>query len=295
MNARALTEALAGKWHGGYGTAKCPAHDDRTPSLSVRDAGNGRVLVHCHTGCEQEAVLDALRGRGLWDGDRHSELTDDRRFGTPRRRRPKPDDNPNGEAALRIWHESKPALGTLVQTPYLRNRAITLPPPPSLRYHPALNHGPTGLLLPAMIGGVQGPDGKIRGIHRTYLRGDGETKAPVSQAKMMLGKCAGGAVRLAKAGKTLAIGEGIETALSVQQETGIPTWAALSTSGLKALILPSDVRGVVIFADADEAGEKAAQEAARRFSAEGRTVRIARPPEGAGDFNDILQKEAAHE
>ncbi len=39
--------------------ARCPAHDDRDPSLSVRDAGD-RVLVHCHAGCPAGAVVSAL-------------------------------------------------------------------------------------------------------------------------------------------------------------------------------------------------------------------------------------------
>jgi hypothetical protein len=47
-------------------TACCPAHEDRTPSLSLTDAPDGIVLVHCHTGCSQEAVIAALRARGLW-------------------------------------------------------------------------------------------------------------------------------------------------------------------------------------------------------------------------------------
>ena len=44
---------------------RCPAHDDKSPSLSVRDAGD-RILIHCHAGCYPEDVLDAL---GLTWGD----------------------------------------------------------------------------------------------------------------------------------------------------------------------------------------------------------------------------------
>ena len=47
-------------------TACCPAHDDSNPSLSITDAVGGRVLVRCHAGCSQDAVIDALRARGLW-------------------------------------------------------------------------------------------------------------------------------------------------------------------------------------------------------------------------------------
>lgn len=43
----------------------CPAHDDRNPSLSV-DEKNGRILVHCHVGCEGNTVIDVLKERNLW-------------------------------------------------------------------------------------------------------------------------------------------------------------------------------------------------------------------------------------
>lgn len=39
---------------------RCPAHDDRRPSLSVSN-GNGRVLLHCQVGCTIEAILGALK------------------------------------------------------------------------------------------------------------------------------------------------------------------------------------------------------------------------------------------
>jgi hypothetical protein len=39
--------------------ASCPAHDDKTPSLSVTQTGN-RVLLHCHAGCTPESICSAL-------------------------------------------------------------------------------------------------------------------------------------------------------------------------------------------------------------------------------------------
>jgi len=50
----------------GHGLVHCPAHDDANPSLSVREADDGRTLVRCHAGCDQDAVIAALRARKLW-------------------------------------------------------------------------------------------------------------------------------------------------------------------------------------------------------------------------------------
>ena len=40
--------------------AQCPAHDDRNPSLSIREGDDGRALIHCHAGCKTEEVLLAV-------------------------------------------------------------------------------------------------------------------------------------------------------------------------------------------------------------------------------------------
>lgn len=40
--------------------ARCPAHKDRSPSLSIRELDDGRVLIHDFGGCSVESVLDSL-------------------------------------------------------------------------------------------------------------------------------------------------------------------------------------------------------------------------------------------
>ena len=45
--------------HGKY-VARCPAHEDRSPSLAIKDCGDGRILLHDFAGCETEDVLSAL-------------------------------------------------------------------------------------------------------------------------------------------------------------------------------------------------------------------------------------------
>ena len=58
---------------------------------------------------------------------------------------------------------------------------------------------------------------------------------------------------------------------------------------------PEDVLQVIIAADADDAGKIAAREAAQRFIAEGRHVKVCLPPDDAGDFNDVLMASAGSE
>jgi hypothetical protein len=42
------------------------AHDDQPPSLSIADGADGKILVRCHAGCSQAAIIEALRAKGLW-------------------------------------------------------------------------------------------------------------------------------------------------------------------------------------------------------------------------------------
>jgi P4 family phage/plasmid primase-like protien len=66
MDAEAIAHALKGKKNGKGWSCHCPAHDDRNASCSVSEGDDGKVLIRCHTGCAQSAVVDALRLRGLW-------------------------------------------------------------------------------------------------------------------------------------------------------------------------------------------------------------------------------------
>jgi putative DNA primase/helicase len=265
--------------------ACCPAHDDRNPSLSISETSDAKVLVRCHRGCDQERVISVLRARGLWPekGTRLRLRPVSRR---DLERQVVEADTKRSAAALAIWRSAGPAQGTQVET-YLGSRGLILPPLPNLCFHPDLKH-PSGGIWPAMVALVtRGSDNVPLAIHRTFLARDGAGKAPVKPDKMMLGPCGGGAVRLADPTHVLMVGEGIETCLSVMASTGLPAWAALSTSGMRALDLPDEVREIILLADGDEPGERAAGEAGLRWKREGRKVRISRPPRGL-DFNDIL-------
>ena len=286
-SAETIAKALGGRKAGAGWMARCPAHDDRKPSLSVATGKNGKVLFRCHAGCDQARVIDVLRSRGLWEPrDRHSIRSHASKPDHSADTAPERDNHRRTEAALRIWQASVPANGTLAET-YLQSRGLHLPLVPTLRFHARLKHS-SGGVWPALVALVtRGADDTPLAIHRTFLARDGSGMARVDPQKMMLGPCRGGAVRLGGPGDMLMVGEGIETCLAAMQATRHPAWAALSTSGLRALDLPDTVREVIVLADGDDAGEAAAREAALRWKREGRSVRIARPPRGC-DFNDLL-------
>lgn len=57
-----VTDRVAGLKATGEGRwmARCPAHEDRSPSLSIRETGHGQVLLHCFAGCDTEDILTAV-------------------------------------------------------------------------------------------------------------------------------------------------------------------------------------------------------------------------------------------
>jgi hypothetical protein len=266
---------------------ECPACLYRGFTVTERDR---RILVYCHGGdCSQGEIISALRDAELWGEPATAlfEALDPAPIPAARLRPQR--DSKNVEYALELWRRSQPAEGTPVET-YLRARGYRHPIPPNLRFVLGRHHSDRAM-YPIMIGAATqtGTPDKITGVHRTFLRPDGGGKADLPDAKMSLGRVRGAAVRLASMGSKLAVSEGIETGLSFMQATGIPTWAALSTGGMRTLILPPDVREVVIAADPDEQGLEAARAAATRWWAEGRKIRIAKPPNGL-DFNDLARE-----
>lgn len=61
MTAEVILDRLDGVRQTGRGfVARCPAHEDGRPSLSIRETSDGRVLLHCFAGCDAEAVLAAV-------------------------------------------------------------------------------------------------------------------------------------------------------------------------------------------------------------------------------------------
>jgi putative DNA primase/helicase len=255
-------------------TGACP-NCNYSSGFTVTERG-GKTLAICHAGgCSQAVLLASLHKLGLSRNDMPECHQSPAQRVTISNK---------GQEALAVWRRSRLAAGSLVEV-YLRSRNYSGRIPSALRFTEG-KHPADGRYHPMMIAAVS-LNGQVVAVHRTFLRADGRGKAALEPTKMTLGPCRGAAVALAPSADVIAVAEGIETALSYMQGTGIPTWSALSAGGIRYLVLPKLVREVVIAADPDIPGIRAAHDAARRWLTEGRRVRLDRPPPGL-DFNDLL-------
>lgn len=276
MRAADVARRLGGKPKGGGYLVRCPAHRDRTPSLSVDDGDDGRLLVHCFAGCLSLDVLAALRRAGVQDNRQVSY-----------ERPPDRDESVRRDAARALWNRAIAAQGTLASA-YLESRGITRDIPSTIRYAASLRHRPTGLDLPALVAAVHDGAGKLTAVQRIFLTHDGR-KSPVRAPKMSLGLLTDGAARLAPSGPVLGLAEGVEDALSAQQLFDIPCWAVLGAERMHRITLSDSVLEVQIFADNGEPGHRAAERAADIYTRQGRRVALRYPPAGFEDWNAALQ------
>jgi hypothetical protein len=195
-------------------------------------------------------------------------------------------------AASRLFAASQPIAGTLVET-YLTSRGIRhLGASGALRFHPKCWHREGDqtkpVPRPAMIAAVTDGAGVLQGVHRTWLAPDGQDKAAVETPRRAMGHILGNAVRLSPCDEVLALGEGIETMLSVSQAApGLPVWAALSSGHLGAVLLPEGLQRLYIAVDRDPAGHRAAERLGARAAEVGVRVVLLEPR--LGDFNDDLR------
>jgi putative DNA primase/helicase len=270
-----ITRALNGTWHGTSGTACCPAHDDRKPSLSI-SAGRRTILLHCFAGCDFTDIVQAIRLEGALERGRLLGTVEERPIAT----------RDFAPLARRIWSEARALSGTLSER-YLQGRGL-VGPWSELRHHPRTPVGSgAGLSYrPAKIAAIRDNSGLIA-IHRTILDPRTAHKATdLENPKMTLGKPKRGAVRLFKASRILGIAEGIETAKSAAAMLGIPVWAVLGNERFSQVEIPFDVSRLVLLPDRGPAGERAVALSLETHAAPGRSIETVLPPDGHNDWND---------
>lgn len=219
-----------------------------------------------------------------------------------------------------ILRDSEVIFGTHGDS-YLRGRGINianifqiskkLVPPAGdapladLRFHPRLSYYHEGSLLghyPAIIAVIRDVNRGVVGLHRIYLDEKFPQKAVIlnSVGKEVAPKKAigttKGAIRLFHPTVTMAVAEGIETALSVTQATGIPCWGAGSIDNLARHFSPDpSCETLYLAADNDskdlEKNNRLIRQACERLQKKGIKIMVATPPKGT-DFNDLLQNES---
>ena len=208
--------------------------------------------------------------------------------------RPEP---PDGlpDAAHRLLVMSYPLAGTIAES-YLRTRGIAITSDlRPLRFHPRCFYRITDEangkdryeVWPALLATVTDLDGKVTGVHRTWLDPSGRDKAPVSSPRRALGHLLGHGVRFGAAIDVMVAGEGLETVLSVRTILpAMPMAAALSANHLAAFRLPSTLRRLYVAQDNDPAGQRVAPELSRRAQTTGIEALPLAP--SLKDFNEDL-------
>lgn len=282
--ARTIVESLQGTWGRGKGMCCCPAHDDRTPSLSVT-LGRKAILFHCFAGCSNEEVIAALdrqdvRSRDLFDGS--GAVAADR-----------PEKSAFNSNARRLWHSATAISGTAAEV-YLAQRGI-LRASDQLRNLQRTPLGPRGAVqfLPAMLAAVTTDVGVIA-VHRTFLDSGSGRLADFERPKRALGSLGCGAVRLASPVEgCLGLAEGIESALSAMQLSGIPCWATLGNERFGLVAIPESVRELYLFIDNDTGGALAEQRALKAYAAPNRVIHSRAPASHGFDWNDELKSRLA--
>lgn len=275
-----LVRVLGGHRVGNGAMCRCPAHEDSTPSLSVR-LGDTSLLFKCFAGCDTIDVLRAIRRR---------------RLAVPAGERSEGTTPPFGDAhmahrAADIWHEAGPLPASLGQR-YLASRAITRTSS-ELRYHPRTPLGRGRLVRhrPAIIAAIR-QHGRLLAIQRLFLSSNPLGLAgDLARPKLTLGRPLGGAVALDPAEPVLGLAEGIETALSASILLGMPVWATLGNERLARIALPPVVRKLILLADADRPGRLAAYDAAATYAATGIEIETLWPWHGLNDWNDVLRQQ----
>ena len=175
----------------------------------------------------------------------------------------------------RMWQQAEALTGDCIGSRYLQARGVwsstDLPDPLALRFIPDLAYF-TGKEKqgdhPALLAVVSAPAGHGVSLHRTYLQLDGSSKADVPEPKKLMppvGTITGAAIRLFSAGPVLGVAEGIETALAASLLHDVPVWACISAHGLQSVVLPDGVDRLLIFADQDQSGMKAARNLRDRY------------------------------
>lgn len=198
--------------------------------------------------------------------------------------------------AVALWHDAAESISGTPAESYLRGRG---PDPAKLPLHTGLTGWPPTLRFHAGIGALliavnHAERGVIVAVQRILLQQDGtpRRRSNGTKLKLALGPTGGGnAARFAWAPDPhgrWGIAEGAETALAAAQIFGFPVVACLGAANMPKVMPPSWASSAIVIADHDDAGLRAARDAAARLAERGLRVRITRPVQPGSDAADVV-------
>ncbi len=302
---------------GGEWQALCPAHDDHSPSLGIKETNDGTVMIKCRAGCETRDVLAAV---GLDFSDLYPEHLRKGKKGAPidpgaaarieaakagRRKARNKELSSRVEDARNAWNAAQP----ITENGYLAGRGVLdaaiaagarlLPDSYKASWNPDAGARAACVLWP-----MRDPrSGDLVGVQREWGRGHknkkmiGRHMVPVDPTSPDVLHSA--YLRFPGVRDTLYICEGQVSAAAVATATGSRTIALFDTSGISKpprQVIERAIRDgairIVIAGDSGAPGEKAALECVHTIQTWGLQVKIiwTVPPEKI-DWADILERD----
>ena len=283
----------------------CPVHDDHNPSLSIAVGDDGKLLLHCFSGCDFKDVLQVIQDRELLPynlterkknkGNRGSKpvrlavmyskqnVTSLQEVVLSDNQKASKEASGSHNEAKSIWDASVDISETAADK-YLKSRGLDLDfikdrLNSSLRFNNSVLHSFLQQSLPCLVAKVTDCSGVLKGLHQIFLSSEGKQIAKDGPSKLSLGTIKNHLVWLTPIKEKLVLTEGIEDGLTLVQccsEYGVAAFLGANTS----FDLPDLVKEVIIAADNDDAGQKKARKIKKRLQDSGKAVGISYLPKG---------------
>lgn len=278
----------------------CPFHHEKTPSFYVYDTSQ---RFKCY-GCGQwgDALDWLMLTKGISFGQAVDELAGDTA--------PSPaidraladtairaeDDSRRVAHAHQIWLKREPITGTVAERYLTTTRAIPGPYPDILGYARHAYCSVLGEETEALIAPLQDRHGHCTAVQQIFLcreTDDAWRDDKGKRVKRTLGSMSDGCVRLGLPDTVLGLAGSVEDALAASSLYSLPVWATCGEQRMARVWVPPEIEHIVIFADADEAGRKAAEEAKAAHQRNGRAVAVMAPVSGK-DWTQVTERRAEH-
>lgn len=295
LNLRAAAAALGGEM---IGTTKIlcpgPGHSPKDRSLSVTFAIDGSFIVNSFAHDLWQDCREHVKARLGIQGEPSGYGMSRRPDNLESNRRRLDSMPPVNDFWKTVWRETKPLSGTPGAL-HLEQRGVDYDGD-AVRWHSNCPFGKDRVgCMVALVRNII--TDRPQAVHRTAIDDRGKKLSQLgSNGRLSLGPVKGGAVKLTDdvdVERVVAIGEGIETSLSIRRLPGLeqmPIWSLLSAQGIASFPILRGIETVWIAADHDVSGtgQREAQSLARRLEAAGTEAIVVKPHMAGSDLNDVI-------